>query len=362
MKIGYFAPLPPVRSGVADYAAALLRVLPGEAVVNGDGDVNLYQMGNNGLHAGIYRRALERPGVVLLHDAMLQHFHLGAFGREGYIAEFAYAYGDWYKTLAGDLWDGRSRSASDARYFRWPMLRRLAERSLGVVVHNRAAAEMVRREAPDVRLWVIPHLPLPASEPAPAETERWRAGHGVLASHTLFGLMGYLRESKRVAGVLRAFARVRSRRKDAWLLVAGEFASTDLERAVAPALAGEGIIREPYLSDDGLALRLAATDAGINLRWPPAGESSGLTSRWLRAGRPVFTTPGGESEELPAGACISVDAGLAEEEMLEALLQWFAESPGRRRQAARAAREWAVQAPSLQEVGRRFGEVLSAAR
>jgi hypothetical protein len=81
VKIGLYAPLPPVRSGVADYAAALaegMRKAGATVVEGGDGDVALYHMGNNGLHGEIYRRALERPGVVVLHDAVLQHFHLGA--------------------------------------------------------------------------------------------------------------------------------------------------------------------------------------------------------------------------------------------------------------------------------------------
>ena len=78
MRVGFYSPLPPVRSGVADYAFALLGALPGDVSVGVDGDVNLYHLGNNGLHAEIYARALARPGVVVLHDAALNHFHLGA--------------------------------------------------------------------------------------------------------------------------------------------------------------------------------------------------------------------------------------------------------------------------------------------
>ena len=44
MTVGYFAPLPPAKSGVADYAADLLPLLP--ARVNAPGDVNLYHIGN----------------------------------------------------------------------------------------------------------------------------------------------------------------------------------------------------------------------------------------------------------------------------------------------------------------------------
>ena len=58
MSLGYYAPMPPAPTGVAQYAESLLRHLkPG---LQG----NLYQLGNNGLHWEIYQRALREPGVV----------------------------------------------------------------------------------------------------------------------------------------------------------------------------------------------------------------------------------------------------------------------------------------------------------
>ncbi len=84
MTVGFFSPLPPARSGVADYSAELLRALEideplGAVKVNArDADVPLYHLGNNPLHGEIYRHALETPGVTVLHDAVLHHFFLGS--------------------------------------------------------------------------------------------------------------------------------------------------------------------------------------------------------------------------------------------------------------------------------------------
>jgi hypothetical protein len=109
-------------------------------------DVALYHLGNNPLHREIYRRALAEPGVVVLHDAVLHHFFLGALDRAAYIDEFVYNYGEWHRGLAReDLWRARASSGFDRRYFDYPMLKRIAERSRAVVVHNPAAARMVRR-------------------------------------------------------------------------------------------------------------------------------------------------------------------------------------------------------------------------
>lgn len=358
MKIGFFSPLPPVRSGVADYSAALLGALAGDVIVGADGDVNLYHMGNNGLHADIYRRALSRPGVVVLHDAVLHHFHLGALSREAYIEEFVYCYGGWHRGMAESFWAERSRSASDERYFRWPMLKRLAERSLGVIVHNEGAAEMVRREAPGAEITIIPHLPLPCPPVDSIEVERWRAAHGAYPSHTLFGVMGYLRESKRVMAVLRVFERLRAVRNDVWLLLGGEIGSSDLARAIEPFLHRPGIVREEHLPEDAFQMRTAACDVGVNLRYPGGGESSGMTARWMGLHRPVIVSDTPENTGLPIAGCPRVATGLQEEEQLAALMLWLADSATRRQACGTAAGGWAQRELQLPDIARQYGTTL----
>src|SRR4051812_3447882 len=161
MTVGFFSPLPPARTGVADYAASLLAGLRRHGNVEiapARCDIALYHLGNNGLHAEIYRRAIAEPGVVVLHDAVLHHFFLGQLTEAEYLDEFVYNYGEWNRGLARDLWRGRAGSGSDDRYFRFPMLRRIAERALTLVVHNPAAARAVKEHAPEARVVEIPHL------------------------------------------------------------------------------------------------------------------------------------------------------------------------------------------------------------
>ena len=111
MTVGFYAPLPPARTGVADYAAALLAALArlGRVEVAPENcDVALYHLGNNALHGEIYERALQSPGVAVLHDAVLHHFLLGRLNQAAYTDEFVYNYGEWNRGLAGELWRGRA--------------------------------------------------------------------------------------------------------------------------------------------------------------------------------------------------------------------------------------------------------------
>ena len=317
--VGFYSPLPPARTGVADYSAALLQELRRHGRVEiapSRCDIALYHVGNNGMHAEIYRRALANPGVVVLHDAVLQHFFLGQLSETEYVDEFVYNYGEWNRGLALDLWRRRAGSGSDDRYFQFAMLRRIAERSLAVVVHNPAAAAAVKEHAPAARIAEIPHLFAAPTLPEVAATLRYRQQLGVEPGVFLFGVFGYLRESKRLVAGLEAFRELHRQTPATALLVAGEFVSTDLERAVEPMLREAGVLRLPFLGDREFWLAASALDACINLRYPTAGESSGIAVRMMGIGKPVFLTEGLEIASIPEDACVRIPAGIAERDSL----------------------------------------------
>jgi glycosyltransferase involved in cell wall biosynthesis len=319
LTVGFYAPLPPAHTGVADYAAALLEGLKvhGRVEIAPEHcDAALYHLGNNRLHAEIYRWALERPGVVVLHDAVLHHFLLGQLGEAAYVDEFVYNYGEWNRGLAGELWRGRAASGADYRYFQFPMLRRAIEGARAVVVHNPAAARIVREHVPESRVEEIPHLfadPLLGSE---AEAIRYRQRLGIRPDSFLFGVFGYLRESKRLVAVLDAFERLHAECPRTALLVAGEFVSTDLARAVEPLLGAPGVYRLPHLSEREFWRAAQAIDACINLRYPAAGETSGIAIRLMGIGKPVLLTDGEECAQFAEDACLRIASGAAERDSL----------------------------------------------
>lgn len=363
MTIGFHAPFPPAPTGVADYAAALAEALGRFARVERNprraADVELYHIGNNELHRSIYERALRRPGVVVLHDAVLHHYFLGSLAREAYVEEFVHNYGEWHRGLAERLWERRARSAQDPRYFEYPMLRRIAESALAVVVHNVGAAGLVRAHAPGARLVEVPHLFVPPKLPPASEVLRLRARLGVPPSATLFAVFGYLRESKRLTTVLRAFRKVRRARNDVALLVAGRFVSPDLERAVAPALAQPGVLRAGYLAERDFWLHAAAADVVINLRYPAAGESSGIAVRMMGIGKPVILSAVAENAGFPEETCLRVDCGPAEEEMLAGYMAWLAEFPEQARRIGRNAAGYVASVHDIHRCAERYFALLA---
>ena len=88
MRVAYYSPLPPSRSGIADYSALLLPELerrldvvvvrPGRFKRPPKADIRLYHVGNDAeQHAWIVEELRRRPGVVVLHELVLHHLVVG---------------------------------------------------------------------------------------------------------------------------------------------------------------------------------------------------------------------------------------------------------------------------------------------
>jgi glycosyltransferase involved in cell wall biosynthesis len=354
-RLGYFAPLPPAQSGVADYAAAMLQVLQPLApvCVNAAGDRNVYHVGNNRLHAAIYERCLREPGVVILHDPLLQHLMLGSLDEQAYVEEFVHNSGEWSRDHARQLWQRRGSAMADPVYYRYPMLRRLVEASHAVVVHAEPARDMVlaavRRAGRDTPVHVLPHLQLDPPQPpywedlrqAAARDELRRGQLGLASGEVLLGMFGFLRESKRLQAVLRVVEHLRDQGLPLRLLVAGEFASEDYARATEPLLRQHPwVLRQTRCAAEEFRRLLQAVDVCINLRYPSAGESSGIAARALALGTPLVASEGSGDAALPAGCVVPVATGPAEEASLSQALRWLATDMGARRSIAMEGQRW----------------------
>ena len=183
---------------------------------------------------------------------------------------------------------------------------------------------------------------------------RFRAQLGLGPRTLLVGVLGYLRESKRLCSILRAMERVWNSGADVTLLVQGAFASSDLERAMTAQLkSNPRILRIGHLPEPDFWRWASAADVCINLRFPAAAESSGIAIRMMGIGKTVVFSTGEEILRYPESACLRVDSGPAEEAMLADYLLWLAadrkagEEIGRRA-AAHIAGEHAIERVAAQ--------------
>src|SRR5262245_54398318 len=115
MRVALFSPLPPARSGIADYAEALAGPLrervelelfsqPAPSYDPSRFDIALYQIGNNGYHDFVYETALRHPGVVVMHESNLHHLITDVTIKRGdwdaYVRECEYQDGEKARAFA----------------------------------------------------------------------------------------------------------------------------------------------------------------------------------------------------------------------------------------------------------------------
>jgi glycosyltransferase involved in cell wall biosynthesis len=336
MKVAYYSPLPPSRSGIADYSALLLPELekridvvvarPGRFRRDPPADICLYHVGNDAeAHGWIVEALRRRSGVVVLHDFVLHHLVVGlTFARgdaAGYLAAMEREGGLVGRLLAYAVLDNKLPPLWETRPEDFPLAGEVLDHATGLIVHSHYVERRAREAGycgPIVR---IPHPAWPVPEVVPADVE----------GDPLYGCFGHLNESKRIEELVAAFARLRERRPAARLLLVGSLA-TRLARLELP----EGALHRDYVPEDELWSLMAACDAIVSLRSPTMGETSGSAIRALSLGKPLVVSETGWFAELPGEAVLKIPVDEHEEDTLVAALEALADPAVRGAMAARA--------------------------
>ncbi len=100
----------------------------------------------------------------------------------------------------------------------------------------------------------------------------------------------------------------------------------------------------------------------LNLRYPTAGETSGIAIRMMGIGKPVIFTAGEEVSRFPEGACLRIDLGAQEQEMLAGYLVWLASEREASSEIGRRAAGHIAEHHSIEKVAALYWEALGAAR
>lgn len=371
MKIDYVSPLPPVRSGIADYSRDLLPHLAARADVRlirlpdlpvapeieaawtlapaaetGRGDsgargerLPLYQMGNNRYHRGVLDLALERPGVLTLHDIFLHHLlldvTLGEHRFEPYKERLTRDHG-WIGEAAAVA--KRWGAWGDAPVFALPAHRTLLRRQRGVLVHSEWAKDFLAEEEVGVPVRAVP-MGIPLPPPAdPAAGRDLRQRFGLPLDRPVLGSFGFQTPIKRTLAAIRALAAPGL--EGAHLLIAGEVAPIlDLEGEARRLGVADRVKVTGFLSYEDFEAAIAAVDLCLNLRYPTAGETSASLLRVLAVGRPAVVSDYAQFADLPEEVALRVPLGDEEAGVLAELLRELLATPERLKAMGEAARE-----------------------
>jgi glycosyltransferase involved in cell wall biosynthesis len=382
VRIAWFSPMPPDRSGIAAYSAEILPLLrtrnaidvfvdrwpdPGETAVFHAHDfvwkqrrrayaLTVFQMGNATCHDYMWAYLFRYPGLVVLHDAQLHQARALWLTkrwnprRDDYQAEFKANHPDAPPRIADAVADGFGESL----YQHWPLIRLVLQASRLTVVHNGKLMEDLAARYRDVALDAIR---MGVSDPlvAAANGQTIRPRYAIPEHAVLVAAFGGITPEKRIGPLIQAFSAVSQRQPSLHLMLVGaEHEHYDVRDAVRRWNITDRVHITGYVADADLPAYLAAADACACLRWPTNRETSASWLRCLAAGRPTIVTDLLHTSEVPAldptgwmpragtsaePVAVSIDI-LDEPHSLQLALDGLADDDALRQRLGRAARAW----------------------
>ena len=364
VRIAWFSPLLPTRSGIAAYTAEILPVLrarghdvdvfvdrapaKGEASVHSAHDyvwkrrrnaydVTVFQLGNATCHDYMWAYLFKYPGMVVLHDAQLHQARALSLTRaqhrkQDYVEEFRANHPSappdvGYLVLAGIM--------NGALYQIWPHIKIVVESARLTVVHNARVRDALAREYPNASFDAIEMGvagPLAQTRDVQGATCNVRVQsaacdvrvqgatgdvrvHGATGDVRVQGATGDVQGArcctvtafggvtpeKRLGPIIRAMAKARRRYPELRLVIVGA-ASADYDVMEEAARAGiaDRVHVTGYVDDSEVPQYLAEADICACLRWPNNRETSASWLRCLAAGKPTLITELAQLVDVPA--------------------------------------------------------------
>jgi glycosyltransferase involved in cell wall biosynthesis len=350
-KLAYVSPLPPERSGIADYSAELLpelarhydiEMIVAQQVVsdpwvkaccpirtiewfqlNADRfDRVLYHFGNSSFHQHMFYLLERFPGVVVLHDFFLSgvqaHLETNGLARYSWVRELYASHG--YHSVYERF---HAQDSADV-IWKYPCNLSVLQQSTGVIVHSDYSRQLAEEwygngTADD---WVaIPLLRVPARRKSRGEARRklgLREDGFVLCS---FGVLGPNKQNhKLLEAWINSSLNTDERCK---LIFVGENQAGDYGEALLRTIRQSGLKKRIQITGwaDSEMFRdyLAAADVAVQLRTLSRGETSGTVLDSMNYGLATIINANGSMADLPKDSVWMLPDDFKTCELVEAL-------------------------------------------
>lgn len=368
-KLAFVSPLPPERTGIADYAAQLLPALMAHfditlvlqqdrvtlapelaalpqrtaAWLHDHGDEFehiLYQFGNSPFHSHMFALLERHPGVVVLHDfflsSVLAYLQLSGIAPGAWTDALFAAHG--YPALRHSL---TGQGANEALKLRYPCNLAVLQNARRVVVHSAHARALAQQWYGDQATANWDVVPLPRSAPVAADRASVRAALGIAPSTYLVCSFGFVTPSKLCHELVRAWlASTLHTDAQCQLLLVGANHGGDYGVQLSALLAGAGgRVRIAGWTDDARYRQyLQAADAAVQLRTASRGETSAAVLDCMNYGLPTIVNANGSMAALPDDCVLKLPDQIDEAALRAALEQLRADPAAAHALGARAGR------------------------
>jgi len=388
MKIALFTPINPVRSGIADYNEELLPELanyaaidlyidgsysPGNDRVNdhcairvfaadrfqpGAYDAIVYHMGNNfSAHRYIYEAMKRFPGIVVLHDYVLQGFYAEMLKAtrdpDRYLSLLQRYYPRDGARLAQRMIDRLPQPIWESELaMQFPLNEEIIGMAQALIVHS----DFLKRQITGRHSLPVTVVPHHGHRPSPYGRDQARRELGFNERDFILLSTGFVTRNKRYEAILPALNELGLSHLK-YVIIGQDEANYLKVLCQGKPLA---IIRKGFVGHDELEKYLAAADACLNLRHPTMGENSGSLLRMMSNAQPVLVSATGSYRDLPGTAVIQISCDVDEKEMIKRFVLALANDPDLRQSLGREAARYALEECSLAGCARQYAEFIGA--
>ena len=350
-RLAFVSPLPPEKTGIADYAGELLpelarhydiTVIVQQAQVV-DTKVQayvpiqdvawfhshaqqfervVYQFGNSAFHSHMFAMLAEHPGVVVLHDFFLSGvlgWNMEPLGIRPYALLRALHKSHGWTAVHARF---QERSADNV-IWSYPCNLDILQQALGVITHSEFSRRLARQwylgAAKD---WaVIPHL---RAKVFNIDKTAARIVLGLMQKHFIVCSFGGLGPMKLNHCLLDAWlASPLAEDQQCRLVFVGENDGgdygRDILRKIAQSPAKDRIIITGWVSGETYRTWLVAADVGVQLRNQSRGETSGTVLDCMNYGLPTIINAHGSMAELPCDVVWMLPDEFSDDQLAEAL-------------------------------------------
>ena len=368
-RLAFISPLPPERSGVADYSAQILpelhRYYDIDVVVTQDViaddwiiahcavrsvdyfkahadryDRVMYHFGNSPFHMHMFDLLRTIPGVVVVHDFYLSdiiyYIEHNQNRRHHWTRALLRAHG---YTALKERFD---RQDPTSLFSIFPTSIDVLAQSQGVIFHSEYAVQLAENFYPSFSRDLLKVVPLARLTAASKTKQEARQILGFSPEDIIVCSFGFIQPSKLSTRIADAWlASPLCHDRQCHLVFVGELAddsyAEEMRARMGRADGGERIQTTGFVSAEKYALYLQAADIGVQLRAHSRGETSAAALDCLAYGLATIVNANGSMAELPTDCVRRLDDSFATPELTQALIDLRMDKEEREKLGASAA-------------------------
>tara|TARA_R110001583_G_scaffold26757_2_gene96264 strand:+ start:32759 stop:35617 length:2859 start_codon:yes stop_codon:yes gene_type:complete len=346
LKLAYVSPLPPERSGIADYSAELLtelynyydidviveqktvsiswvnehcRVIDVASFKESESQYDrvLYHFGNSHFHSHMFQLLIEIPGVVVLHD-----FYLS--GAINYMSVMKYESASFEDELFYSHGNAPFNCEQNNLVMEYPCNKKILDYSKGIIVHSLNSCNLAKEwygktYAND---WsIIPLLKIP---PIVNDRDKSREKLELPNNATVIASFGGMNATKLNWQLLTAWLESSlSQDENCYLIFVGEVDDSDygneIQKLIDSSSYNGKIIITGWVEHANYKNYLAASDIGVQLRTFSRGETSAAVLDCMNYGLATIVNCNGSMVDLSREAVLMLPDEFIQTELINAL-------------------------------------------